>query len=78
MIPEESSAEFFGFFTVFSKASAVLGTTVFALVSGITGSGRPAILALLGFFVVGLILLMRVDVEEGRTSRDDWALTDTV
>ncbi len=78
MIPEESSAEFFGFFTVFSKASAVLGTTVFALVSGITGSGRPAILALLGFFVVGLIVLMRVDVEEGRTSRDDWALTDTV
>ena len=78
MIPEESSAEFFGFFTVFSKASAVLGTTVFALVSGITGSGRPAILALLGFFVVGLILLMQVDVEEGRTSRDDWALTDTV
>jgi UMF1 family MFS transporter len=78
MIPEESSAEFFGFFTVFSKASAVLGTSVFALVSGITGSGRPAILALLGFFVAGLILLMRVDVEEGRTSRDDWALTDTV
>lgn len=78
MIPEESSAEFFGFFTVFSKASAVLGTSVFALVSGVTGSGRPAILALLAFFVVGLILLMRVNVKEGRASREDWALTDNV
>ena len=77
MIPEESSAEFFGFFTVFSKASAVLGTTVFAIVSGVTGSGRPAILAVGGFFVVGLMLLMRVNVEEGRASRNDWAVTDS-
>ena len=76
MIPEESSAEFFGFFTVFSKASAVAGTTVFALVSGFTGSGRPAILSVVGFLVVGLILLMRVNVKEGRASREDWALTD--
>lgn len=78
MIPEEASAEFFGFFTVFSKASAVAGTTVFALVSGFTGSGRPAILSVVGFFVVGLILLMRVNVKEGRASREDWALTDNV
>ena len=78
MIPAESSAEFFGFFTVFSKASALAGGTVFTLVSGITGSGRPAILALVGFFVAGLILLARVDVEAGRASRDDWAMSDSV
>ncbi len=78
MIPEESSAEFFGFFTVFSKASAVAGTTVFAIVSGITGSGRPAILSVVGFFIVGLILLIRVDVEEARSSRNRWATSDTV
>ncbi len=78
MIPEESSAEFFGFFTVFSKASAVAGTTVFAIVSGVTGSGRPAILSVVAFFVVGLLLLMRVNVKEGRASRDDWATSDSV
>lgn len=74
MIPEESSGEFFGFFTVFSKASAVLGTLAFALVSSITGSGRPAILSIVAFFVLGLILLLRVDVGEGRASREDWAI----
>ncbi len=76
MIPEEWAAEFYGFFTVFSKASAVLGTSVFALVSAITGSGRPAILALLGFFVAGLIVLMLVNVNQGRASREDWILSE--
>ena len=77
MIPEENSAEFFGFFTVFSKASAVFGTLTFALVSSITGSGRPAILSIIAFFVIGLLLLLRVNVDEGRASRDDWAVSAT-
>ena len=73
MIPEENSAEFFGFFTVFSKASAVLGTLAFALVSSITGSGRTAILFIIVFFIVGLVLLLLVNVDTGRASREDWA-----
>jgi UMF1 family MFS transporter len=77
MIPEESSAEFFGFFTVFSKASAVLGTFAFGVVSGITGSGRPAILSIIAFFLIGLVLLLRVNVEEGRSSRGDWDLIES-
>ena len=76
MIPEENSAEFFGFFTVFSKASAVLGTLSFAMVSSITGSGRTAILFIIVFFIVGLILLAFVDVDRARASRSDWALQE--
>ncbi len=72
MIPEEASAEFYGFFSVFSKFSAIWGPLVFAIVSGITGSGRPAILSIIFFFLVGTILLFKVDVEEARDSRDRW------
>jgi MFS transporter, UMF1 family len=72
MVPEEASAEFFGFFTVFSKFSAIWGPLVFAVVSGSTGSGRPAILSVVGFLVIGMVLLFRVDVEEGRASRREW------
>ena len=72
MIPEEASAEFFGFFSVFSKFSAIWGPLVFALVSGITGNGRPAILSIIFFFFVGMLLLGRVDVDEGRRSRERW------
>jgi MFS transporter, UMF1 family len=77
MIPEEAAAEFFGFFTVFSKFSAIWGPLVFALVSGATGSGRPAILSIAGLLVIGLLVLTRVDVTEARESRTRWVFADS-
>ncbi|MGB7859003.1 MAG: MFS transporter [Acidimicrobiia bacterium] len=73
MIPEEASAEFYGFFSVFSKFSAIWGPFLFALVSSIANTSRPAILSVVAFFAIGLILLSRVNVEEARESRRDWA-----
>ena len=75
MIPEEASAEFYGFYSVFSKFSAIWGPLVFALVSNATGSGRPAILSVVAFFAIGLIVLSRVDVEEARRSRQAWDIS---
>ena len=77
MIPEEASAEFFGFYTTLSKFSVIWGPLVFALVSGITGSGRPAILSVVGFLVVGMLILSRVDISEAQASRSRWTLTDS-
>jgi UMF1 family MFS transporter len=71
MIPEEASAEFFGFFSVFSKLSGI-GPLVFGIVSAATGSGRAAILSVAAFFVIGFVLLSKVDVEAARASRDQW------
>ena len=76
MIPEEASAEFYGFYSVFSKFSAIWGPLVFAFVSNATGSGRPAILSVVGFFAVGLVILAFVDVEEGRASRNRWEIPE--
>jgi UMF1 family MFS transporter len=39
---------------------------VFGVVANVTGSARNSILALIAFFIVGLIILMTVDVEEGK------------
>lgn len=72
MIPKHASAEFFGFFTVFSKFSAIWGPLVFSVVSHRTGSGRPAVLSLVVFFVVGGFLLARVNVDEARAARSRW------
>jgi UMF1 family MFS transporter len=71
MIPEAASAEFFGFYSVFSKLSGI-GPLVFGLVSAATGSGRVAILSVAAFFLLGMLLLSKVDVEAARASRDDW------
>ncbi len=72
MIPEEASAEFYGFYSVFSKFSAVWGPLIFAVVGSSTGSGRPAILSIIVFFVLGFVLFSRVDIAEARRSKERW------
>ena len=64
MIPQEASAEFYGFYSVFSKFSAIWGPLVFAIIRQITGTPRLAIISLMVFFIVGLILLAFVDEEK--------------
>jgi UMF1 family MFS transporter len=75
MIPEEASAEFYGFYSVFSKFSAIWGPIIFAMVAGLTGSGRAAILSIILFFGLGLFLFSRVDIEEARASKDRWDIS---
>jgi UMF1 family MFS transporter len=69
MIPEEQSAEFFGFYSVFSKFSSIWGPFAFAFVRQATGSARLAILSIALFFVVGGLLFRTVDIEAGRRNR---------
>ncbi len=66
MVPPHKSSEFFGFFGVAERFSAILGPLVFAWITGLTGSSRNAVGAIAAFFLVGGLLLTRVDVEEGR------------
>ena len=72
MIPEEASAEFFGFFAVFSRFSAIWGPLLFALIATTTGSARNAIVSVAGFFILGGVLLAFVDVDEARSTRETW------
>ncbi len=72
MIPEAASAEFYGFYSVFSKFSAIWGPFIFAAFSDATGSARHAILSLIGLFILGAVLLSQVNIEEARASRFRW------
>ncbi|HUS20119.1 MAG TPA: MFS transporter [Terriglobales bacterium] len=69
MIPAEASAEFFGFYTVFSKFSAIWGPWVFALITHFAQSARTAIVSLVVFFVIGVILLSLVDEQQARSAK---------
>lgn len=66
MVPSSRSAEFFGFLSLSSKLSSVAGPFLFGLAGLLSGSSRLAILSVLAFFIVGILLLMRVDLEKGR------------
>ncbi len=65
MVPKTQSAEFFGFFSTSSKFAGIAGPLLFGVVSQIAGGSRLSIVSLIVFFVVGGLLLTRVDVEEG-------------
>ena len=66
MTPPGRSAEFFGFFNLSGKATSFLGTFLFGLIVYLTGSARMAILSLLVFFLIGLALVARINIEKGR------------
>lgn len=66
MSPASQSGEFFGFFSIMSKFSALIGPLVFFMAVQAFGSSRPAVLAIIVFFIAGGLLLRRVDVDEGR------------
>jgi MFS transporter, UMF1 family len=71
MIPRHRSSEFFGLFAVFEKFAGILGPAMFALAIAVFGSSRPAILSVIGFFVVGGALLARVDVAAGQRAASE-------
>jgi MFS-type transporter involved in bile tolerance (Atg22 family) len=66
MIPAAKSGEFFSLFGIMEKFATLLGPLVFAGAAALFGSSRPAVLSLILFFIVGIVLLLRVKVEEGR------------
>jgi MFS transporter, UMF1 family len=65
LIPRGKEAEYFSLYQACERGTSWLGTLVFGLVHQWTDSYRPAIFALVLFFVVGFVLLSRVDPEEG-------------
>lgn len=66
LLPVRHSAEFFGFFAIANRFASIFGPLVFGVVAVLTGSLRTSIVALIAFFLVGLIILMTVDVEQGK------------
>ncbi|GAB3788945.1 MFS transporter [Nocardioides ungokensis] len=65
LIPRGREAEYFSLYQACERGTSWLGTLVFGLVHQWTDSYRPAIFALILFFVVGGGLLYRVDPRRG-------------
>ena len=66
LIPRHKAGEMFGFFGIFDRFGGAIGSSIFAVMIFFTGSSRPAILSHVALFVVGGVLLARVDVERGQ------------
>lgn len=64
MIPSGKEAEYFSFYEVSERGTSWIGPLLFGLAVQLTGQQRTAIISLIIFFVVGLLLLSRVDVRK--------------
>jgi UMF1 family MFS transporter len=65
LVPRAREAEYFSLYQACERGTSWFGTLLFGLVQQVAGSYRPAILALVVFFVLGGLLLRRVDVRQG-------------
>jgi UMF1 family MFS transporter len=61
MIPAGRESAFFGIYEISERGTSWIGPVVFGFVAQMTNSYRPAILALIIFFVVGMIILFFTD-----------------
>ena len=65
LIPRGREGEYFALYNACERGTSWLGTLVFGVVFQLTGSYRPAILALIVFFAVGTVFLLRLDPARG-------------
>lgn len=80
MIPAGRESAFFGFYEISERGTSWIGPIIFGLVAQLTNSYRPAILALIVFFVGGSIILFFTNTDQairdaGNTVPGESALT---
>lgn len=65
LIPHGREGEYFALYNACERGTSWFGTLLFGLVFQLTGSYRPAIVALVVFFVLGAFFLHRLDPQRG-------------
>ncbi|MDX6356985.1 MAG: transporter, family [Nocardioidaceae bacterium] len=65
LIPHGREGEYFALYNACERGTSWFGTLLFGVVFQVTGSYRPAIVALIVFFVLGAVFLLRLDARRG-------------
>ncbi|MEP7090614.1 MAG: MFS transporter, partial [Nocardioidaceae bacterium] len=65
LIPRGREGEYFALYNACERGTSWFGTFLFGFVFQVSGSYRPAIVALVVFFVLGAVFLHRLDPERG-------------
>jgi len=65
LVPRGRESEFFSLYQAMERGTSWFGTLLFGVVHQLTHSYRLSIVALVAFFVIGGVLLSRVDMREG-------------
>jgi UMF1 family MFS transporter len=68
LIPRDQAAEFFGFYNMLGKFAVVLGPLLMGWIGLLTRDSRLAILAISLLFILGALILGRVDIRAGQAA----------
>jgi UMF1 family MFS transporter len=68
LVPRDKSSEFFGFYNMMGKASAIIGPTLVGVTAAVTGDSRLSILSIIVLFLAGAGLLVVAARSEGQNS----------
>ena len=60
LIPKEHANEYFGFFDIFGKYAAVMGTALVSIVTQLTGNPSIGVLSIGVLFIIGFVLLWKM------------------
>ncbi|MGI6535193.1 MAG: MFS transporter [Eggerthellaceae bacterium] len=60
LIDKQHANEYYGFFDIFGKYAAVMGTFLVSLFTQLTGNASVGVLSIALLFIVGLVLMMRM------------------
>lgn len=66
IVPLSKVSEFFAFISVSARFAGILGPLLFGLVAQFAGGSRVSILFLIVFFVIGIVCLSFLDVDEAK------------
>ena len=66
LIPKERANEYYGFFDIFGKYAAVMGTFLVSFFTQVTGSSSLGVLSIAVLFVVGFLCLRAMPAKEQR------------
>lgn len=64
VIPRAREAQYFSFYEISERGTSWLGTLAFGIAFGLTGSYRQSVLLIIAFFVIGGLLLLRVNIRQ--------------
>lgn len=64
VIPRSQEAQYFSFYEISERGTSWLGTLAFGIAYGLTGSYRQSVLLIIAFFVIGGLLLLRVNIRQ--------------
>lgn len=67
IIPKEKSSEYFGFFDIFGKGAAFVGTLLMGISTQLSGSSRTGVIVMALMFVVGFLVFKAAVKEAEKT-----------